>query len=112
MVRCLVAQFRLNHRNCHTFTVCLNSDSPPVFKLAFLQALYAVLNDVSFFTLNINLFIIPLFLLLLLLFLLLLLLLFLYIVFSFTQALAVPWWPSPEVTYLYAPDLRAIFQVK
>lgn len=70
MVRCLVAQFRLNHRNCHTFTVCLNSDSPPVFKLAFLQALYAVLND----------------------------------------ALAVPWWPSPEVTYLYAPDLRAIFQ--
>ena len=47
MVRCLVAQFRLNHRNTHTFNICINSDSPPSFKLAFLQALFVLLKEVS-----------------------------------------------------------------
>ena len=47
MVQCLASQFRLNHRNSHTFGICLSPESPPVFKLAFLRALHIVLKDVS-----------------------------------------------------------------
>lgn len=44
MVTCLVAQFRTNHRNSHIFQVCLDPDSPPVFRLAFVEALQTVLG--------------------------------------------------------------------
>ena len=45
MVTCLVAQFRTNHRNSHIFQVCLDPTSPPVFRLAFVQALQIVLRN-------------------------------------------------------------------
>jgi neurofibromin 1 len=71
MVCCLVAQFRLNHRNTHTFNICLNKDSPLVFKLAFIRALHTLIEEKR----------------------------------------AMPWWPVSRVIYLYAPEIRNIFQV-
>jgi len=47
MTSCLAAQFRCNHMNSHIFTVCLEATSPTVFRVAFVDAMYTVLKEVS-----------------------------------------------------------------
>lgn len=46
MMNCLVAQFRCNHRNSHIFNVCLDPNSPTVFRVAFVDAMYTVVQEV------------------------------------------------------------------
>ena len=46
MTNCLVSQFRCNHRNSHIFNVCLDLNSPNVFRLAFVDAMHTVLKEV------------------------------------------------------------------
>lgn len=47
MMHCLMALFRINHRNNYLATVCFKSDAPLVFKVVLVKAMRRITDEVS-----------------------------------------------------------------